>query len=78
MMQAGKLENWIFARSKSSNDTFVQVNNKGAEQTEDACLGLCCLHTPEDRVFYVGGPYNILLAYNHRPIRFSSVHYGES
>ena len=36
------IENRNFARSKSRHDTFQNVNNKGADQTAQAGLRLCC------------------------------------
>ena len=38
-----------FAGSKSRYDIFQNANNKGADQTAQAGLRLCCSQTPENR-----------------------------
>ena len=40
--------NWNFACGKSRYDTSQKVNNKGADQTVQAGLHLCCSQSPED------------------------------
>ena len=48
-----QLKNSNFTHSKLTYDTFQKANNKGADQTAQAGLGLCCSNTPEDRFSHV-------------------------
>ena len=55
-----QLENWKFACSKSTYDSFEKTNNKGADQSARMRRLVCALvvhKPPEDRVFSRRGPY---------------------